>query len=338
MLETLRESVMPAQAGNHDSHRANNFDTLRILAALAVICAHSIPLTYGPQTLEALWPFSRGRATLGYIAIQIFFIISGYLITASFLLRPDPRRYLRARVLRLAPALLAVLWLLAFVAGPLLTTLPLAQYFRSPLPYRAAFGLSDHLPGVFTHKPFSSGIDGSLWTLRYEALCYLLILLLGLARQLKRLPVTALFLILLAARLWHGNGALLDFTALFFAGATLQLWQPPLKTNYAIACALLWLLALRFGPYTLASDTLGAYLVIYVALKPSLPNLARYGDLSYGAYIFAWPVQQILSPHVGWLANIALTTPIVLAFAFASWHLIEAPALRLKNRKLLGLL
>lgn len=320
------------------SHRANNFDSLRILAAVAVICAHSIPLTYGPQVLDALWSFSDGRATLGFIAIQIFFVISGYLITGSYRHRPDPRRFIRARILRLLPALLAVLWLLAFVAGPLLTTLPLAEYFRSSLPYRAAFGLSDHLPGVFLDKPFSSGIDGSLWTLRYEALCYVAVLALGMAGLLKRLPVTVVFIILLAVRLHAGNGPILEFGALFFAGAVLQFWQPPLQTPVAIACAVLWLAALKFGFYTLASNTAGAYLVLYLGFGVRLPNLARHGDFSYGAYIFAWPVQQILSPHVGWLANIAITIPIVFALAFCSWHVMEAPALRLKNKKLLGLL
>ena len=336
--DVLSSEAYSAEANQAASHRANNFDTLRILAALAVICAHSIPLTYGPGVLDALWGFSHGQATLGFVAIQVFFIISGYLITASYRHRPEPRRFIRARFLRLVPALLAVLWLLAFAVGPLVSTLPLSSYFASLLPYRAALGLSDHLPGVFAHKPFSSGINGSLWTLRYEALCYLAVLLLGLAGWLKRLPVLAIFIVLLAARLRFGSGPVLEFGALFFAGAVLQFWQPRLAARYAVPCAILWLLALKFGFYTLAADTVGAYLVIYLGLAPGvkLPNLARHGDFSYGVYIFAWPVQQILSPHVGWVGNIAITVPVVLGLAFLSWHGVEAPALHLKNRKLLG--
>ena len=333
-------SAFNAEANQAASHRANHFDTLRIIAALSVICAHSIPLTYGPAVLDALWGFSHGQATIGFVAIQVFFVVSGYLITASYRHRPEPRRFIRARFLRLVPALLAVLWLLAFVVGPLVSTLPLAGYFHSLLPYRAALGLSDHLPGVFADKPFSSGINGSLWTLRYEALCYLAVLLLGLAGWLKRLPVLAIFIVLLAARLWFGSGPVLEFGALFFAGGVLQFWPPRLSARYAVPCAILWLLALKFGFYTLASDTVGAYLVIYLGLAPEvkLPNLARYGDFSYGAYIFAWPVQQMLSPHVGWVGNIAITVPVVLGLAFLSWHWIEAPALHLKNRKLFGVL
>jgi peptidoglycan/LPS O-acetylase OafA/YrhL len=330
------------------AHRLNNFDTLRILAALAVVLAHSIPLTYGPATLDLLWPASRHQATFGYLAIQVFFIISGYLITGSYLnsARPDSdlaaRRFVRARFLRLVPALIVTLFVLAFILGPVLTTLPLTSYFHSSLPYRAAFGLSDHLPGVFTHNPFSSGIDGSLWTLRWEALCYLAVLLLGITGTLNRLVVTPLYLLILAARLHYGQHAGLDLGALFFAGAVLYLWRPPLSLTFGFVALVLWLISLFCSGYPLISDTAGAYLCICLGLAPGLklPNLAKYGDLSYGVYIFAWPIQQtitlVMGAHANWIVNNLITVPLVLALAYASWHFIESPALALKNRKLLG--
>jgi peptidoglycan/LPS O-acetylase OafA/YrhL len=233
-----------------------------------------------------------------------------------------------------------VLWLRAFILGPLLTTLPLHDYFRSTLPYRAAFGLSDHLPGVFTNNPFSSGINGSLWTLRYEGLCYFIVLILGLIGLLKRWPVTILFLLLLAARLHFGSAAIWEFGALFAAGATMHFWQPPLRAAFAIPAALLCLASLRFGLYPLFADTAGAYLVLYLALAITLPNLAKYGDLSYGVYIYAWPIQQSISLllHANWILNLLLTLPVVLVCAFLSWHVVESPALRLKNKKLFGIL
>jgi len=325
------------------TNRANNFDTLRLLAALTVVLAHSIPLTYGPQALDILWPLSHHQATFGYIAIQMFFTISGYLITVSYLHTQNPARFIRARILRLAPALLAVLFLLAFGLGPILTTLPLTTYFHSTLPYRAAFGLSDHLPGVFTNNQFSSGIDGSLWTLRYEALCYLAVLLLGLCRLLRSATVTPLFLILLAARLHYGQLAILDLPTLFFAGAVIQLWHPPFLARFALPAGILWLLSLFTACYPLLSATAGAYVILFIALSPSLklPNLAKYGDLSYGVYIFAWPIQQtitlLMGAHANWLINNLITLPLVLALAWASWHIIEAPALRLKTKNIFDL-
>jgi peptidoglycan/LPS O-acetylase OafA/YrhL len=323
------------------SHRANNFDSLRILAALAVVFSHSIPLTYGPTQLDALWSFSQRRATLGSVAIQVFFIISGYLITASCIHTKSPVRFVRARALRLIPALVVVLALLVFVLGPILTIVPLHEYFRSTLPYRAVFGLSDHLPGVFTNNPFSSGIDGSLWTLRYEGLCYFAVLCLGLAGQLRHITIIPLFFILLVARLYFGGYAALEFGTLFAAGAVIFLLQLPLKASFAIPCAVLWIFSMRFGGFTIFSDTAGAYLVIFLGLSPGLklPNLAKYGDLSYGVYIYAWPIQQTVSLLLGkqatWIINVLITVPVALGFAFASWHLVEFPALRLKDKNLL---
>jgi peptidoglycan/LPS O-acetylase OafA/YrhL len=324
-------------------HRANNFDTLRIIAAMAVVLAHGIPLSYGPATLDILWPFSRHQATFGYVAIQFFFVISGYLITGSYQNTKNARRFIRARVLRLVPALIPLFVVLAFILGPLVTAVPLAVYARA-LPYPFLFGLTDHLPGVFSHNPFSDGIDGSLWTLRYEVLYYAIVCGLGVTRLLNRTAVTILYVVLLAARLHYGPHASTDLGTLFFAGALLKLWAPPFGLTFAAPFAILWGISLAFSGYPLISDTFGAYVILCLGLEPNfqLPNLAKYGDLSYGVYIFAWPIQQaitlMLGQHANWIINSIITVPLVLFLAWLSWHYIESPALHLKNRKLLGIL
>ncbi len=318
------------------SQRTPNFDSIRLLAALAVVISHSQPLTYGPSGTGLLWNVSHHQTTLNYTALQAFFIISGYLITGSYIAHPDPRYFIRARALRILPALIVVLWVLAFIIGPLITSVPLTSYFSSSLPYRAAFGLSDHLPGVFTHNPFSSGINGSLGSLKYEILCYAGILLLGLAGGINRLVISLLYLADLIARFHYGANPLYDLTTLFLAGAAMRVWQPEFSFTFATPAAILWGISLFYSGYPLISDTAGAYVVVFLgAAEFRLPNLAKYGDLSYGVFITAWPLQQIYDLIAGknpnWIISNIFTIPLALILAWLSWHYIESRALALRH-------
>jgi peptidoglycan/LPS O-acetylase OafA/YrhL len=141
----------------------------------------------------------------------------------------------------------------------------------------------------------------------------------------------------LAMKLWIGGDQVIFFSW-FMAGSVLYHWQLPLRGWVALLCALLSLVAFVTGGFRIACASVGAYLIVYIALAPRirLPNLARWGDLSYGTYIWAFPVQQIVSAALGawvtWYLNLAISLPVVLALAWVSWHFVEAPALRLKKR------
>jgi peptidoglycan/LPS O-acetylase OafA/YrhL len=318
--------------------RSPNFDTLRLLAALAVVVSHSLPLTYGPAATGMLWSVSHHQTTLADTALDVFFIISGYLVTSSYVARPDPVRFLRARFLRIVPALVPILFTLAFVLGPLLTALPLAAYFSSPLPYRAAVGLARHLPGVFANNPYSPSIDGSLACLPYFAVCYAGVLILGLAGGLNRLVLTPLYILDLTAFFQLGSPPLSFLTSLFLAGAVIAAWSPPIGFGFAAPAAFLWALSLFFHGYPLITATCGAYVVVYLGRAEfRLPDLAKYGDLSYGVFIVAWPIQQtvvaLAGAHANWLVSNLVTIPLALGFAWASWQLIESRALRLKEKQ-----
>lgn len=106
----------------------------------------------------------------------------------------------------------------------------------------------------------------------------------------------------------------------------------------AVFAGLLCILSIFTGGYHVISFIFGSYLVIFIGISPriKLPNLARYGDISYGVYIYAWPIQQTVSyamgKHADWLVNNLITIPIVSVLAFASWYLIERPSLAHKDR------
>jgi peptidoglycan/LPS O-acetylase OafA/YrhL len=296
-----------------------NFDVMRLVAALLVVVSHTFPLS-GQPALRI-----RGVEDLGALGVSIFFVISGYLVTASY--RRDPRTYLVKRLLRIEPGLIASLVvtvaLLAFV-----TTAPPAEYWREAALYVVRNALlypaTYDLPGVFETAPVAGVVNGVLWTLRLEFSFYLvlmviradlrLIVALGVACAAVWLAMTfatpgwaderATRITFLIAR----NGLL------FFAGAALQVtaWKVPLWLGAASAAAFPLL-----GPLALPTAVLG------LARPGKLP-----ADLSYGVYIYAFPLQQALAV-AGWL-NVATAILAVLPFAALSWFLVERPALKLK--------
>src|ERR1700692_3634601 len=173
--------------------RDNNFNLLRMVAALCVLVSHSYALAIGDGELQ---PFKAGLGmSLGEMAVDVFFIISGFLICGSLFARQDLIRFVTARCLRVYPALVVVVLISALVLGPLMTTLEPSGYFANKLTWTyiekngmAATGMQSPLPGVFLNNPFGAAVNGSLWTLHYEIMMYCLILLFWML--VRRLPLS----------------------------------------------------------------------------------------------------------------------------------------------------
>src|SRR6266446_7808240 len=171
--------------------RQNNFDALRLIAAISVIFSHSFLITEGTQNNEWLILLTGNQSILGLTGVFVFFAISGFLVTQSFEQTGDAWRFLAKRALRIFPGLFVATLLSAFVLAPLVTALPLGAYLSRPEPYEYVLGntLLDQtiheLPGVsFVENPVGLEINGSLWTLRLEFTMYLMVLGLGLLRLL----------------------------------------------------------------------------------------------------------------------------------------------------------
>lgn len=335
--------------------RTNNFDALRLVAAVSVIFSHSFLLAEGRQDNEPLMLLTGGQSIFGIVGVFVFFVISGFLVTQSFEQTASPLRFLAKRGLRIYPGLAACILLCALVLGPLATTLPLKTYFASGGFYD--FLLSnlvlnvEHngLPGVrFTGFDLGTIVDGPLWSLPCEIVMYLMVLVLGSLRLLRLWLLAPLLLVGLVC-LWRDTAAWPDFNfigtvgwllAFFVAGMILYKLRAHRIFDGRLALLALAGLAasVPLHVFLLLFPLFGAYLVIYVALDRRFPVLraARFGDLSYGLYIYGWPVQQALLYASGgrlpWWQLFPLALAIAAALAFVSWHLVEQPALRLKPK------
>ncbi len=313
--------------------RKNNLDFIRFVAAVMVLFSHSWPLTTGSNTHEPLAWATRYQLDFGALAVDIFFVVSGFLVTQSFDRTKNVIVFAKARILRIIPGLFVVVVILAFILGPAVTTDSSSQYWAE-FPFASFIG--DHLPGVFVATPYSGAVDGSLWTIKYEILCYVMVALFGMLSILtNRYIMVALWIFSMTS---IGVDYSLNLLPFFATGMLFYVFRRYVPVNgfvallaLAIALASLWMNESRWAiPLTLG------YLVLWFAYTPRvrLVGFSRYGDWSYGIYIYAFPIQQMLVQYVGIrqpLVLFAIALPITLIFAGLSWHLIEKNALKLKK-------
>jgi peptidoglycan/LPS O-acetylase OafA/YrhL len=330
------------------ARRNNNFDALRIAAAAAVILGHASELRGHADEMPVVFGIP-----LTQLAVGVFFVISGYLISGSWERRPQLPRYLTNRVLRIIPGLLLVVIVSAFVLGPLVSALAVGDYLTDGGTYsylsNAVLIPNYALPGVFSGNPFPGAVNGSLWTLPAEFACYLVVPVIGSLPKPLRVPGWAGFAIACVAITLFTHldffGARVESASLmwvFFAGGALVrlgLARQRLRADVAVVVAVAWLAVVlvrpQWGLYAAWIALPYCLLAFGVRSTPVLRHASRYGDLSYGLYVWAFPVQQTIIYFFGvlpWALDVGMVALISAAFAYGSWHLVERPSMALAQR------
>ncbi len=350
--------------GDLSEGRNNNLNLLRLFASFMVMYMHSLALCIAQQERDIMFTLSFNKALSGQVAVDIFFIISGFLIYRSYDRSRNIGKYLRARFLRIWPLLGLFILATAFIIGPLLSTLSPQEYYASDLrEYLAnmAFASSyTRLPGVFTtHINWS--VNGSIWTLRYEVICYLLVLAL-LPILKKRKELIAVFLLISAGvYLYFTFGFTEDhffvvpreilvnlgrLSMHFEMGIAYYLYRKyiPMNAFVFVASIVGLIVGGYFLDYEIAFAIFGTYFILFIGFHDSKISraYAKVGDLSYGVYILSFLVQQLVIEWMGVspdgyqavrmdpYINLGLSTLIVLPLAYISWHLFEKQLLKLK--------
>lgn len=329
----------------------DSFQLLRLLAASFVLWYHSYALSGVPGAVDPISSSGVG-VYAGLLAVYLFFAISGFLVTASWLRRASLLDFLLARATRIVPALVVCVVACAYLLGPAMTLLPLDEYLGHPQTFAyvggnlslAAERLQFELPGVFGGR----GVNGSLWTIPAEVAMYSWIALVG-AVGLLRLPSLALLAVLLwsAAVLVFGHYAMLlslseylPMAACFWLGALAWVYRERLVLNGWILVLLLSLVLLTrdtvaYLPLLLVALVYGSLWLAYVPRLPQRWSGKTY-DYSYGIYLWGAPMQQVVVTLDQDISPTALTLaawPLACALAIVSWHCVEQPAMRALSRR-----
>ncbi|MBM7609070.1 peptidoglycan/LPS O-acetylase OafA/YrhL [Lysinibacillus composti] len=335
--------------------KENNFDFIRFLAATLVIFSHAFPLT---GNVDLLLILSNGQTSLGDLSVFIFFVISGYFITQSFHYSKSIFHYIKARLLRIFPGLIVAICITTFVIGPLATSLTLSEYFADKGTYKYLesiflYPMHWYLPGVFENNVYSSSVNGSLWSIPFEFMFYILVALLGIFSLLNKKTTLLLFnllIIIVFFDYWplsmtHFWGLELKtiFELLLYFVAGMLVFYYKEKIPYSNFFAMISIVVLYLTVYTGGLKEIfvffGTYLIFYLGYNLNVKTwkFYRYGDFSYGLYIYAFPVQQYIcflyggdmNPYV----NFLLAFVIALILSILSWNLVEKRALNLKKKE-----
>jgi peptidoglycan/LPS O-acetylase OafA/YrhL len=331
----------------------NNFDFLRVSASLMVILGHSYPLLGSPSPMPSIL-----QSSISTFAVYIFFSISGFLITKSYLSDPRVKVYLYKRFLRIYPAYFIVITACLFF-GFVGSVLDFFSYFSNSntilyLKNLIFFPIYS-LPGVFENRPYPSAVNGSIWTLPIEVAAYLLILVVLIISKRGYRFIFTLLSFLLIVFIWQGLPVgssrvvffgspvkeAMELFAFFISGSLVAQSERYFKIRLDFAfCFLVILQGVNsISPADLHWFTplLLPYIVISfgLATTPVVSKFGRFGDPSYGAYLWAWPIQQTVIGFWGPLPvfiNFILVAAFSLLAGYLSWHFFEKRFLRLKAR------
>lgn len=327
--------------------KTNNLTFIRLFAAFTVIYGHTTAIVPGASldwvTRTTNYAFSGG------VAVDLFFLISGFLVSAS-ILNGGARRYLIARVLRIYPALWVNLILCTFVLGGLVTTLPIGEYLTHKETWTYFIGLAGtfrgafFLPGVFSNN-LDHAMNGSIWSVLIEVWLYVFVLMAYLLGIMRNRSVFNVVFFITIVTLWSNPdltpSLIRDATSrhvclLFYIGSFLYINRDcvPVGPYYILIALLLAGITIGTDRFVFAYILLLVTFFCAVSFYTQFKWLDKYGDYSYGVYLYGWPAQQIIAHKFPTLAgpeNCMYACILAFFCGFLSWHLIEKRALKFKS-------
>jgi len=333
--------------------KENNLNLIRFLAAFSVLVSHSFPLAMGTGTPEPLYTYTG--MTLGEISVDIFFIISGFLVTGSLILRRNSVEFIVSRVLRIYPALIIIILITVFGLGCAFTEVPLQRYLTDSQTLQYLYknttmitGGAYYLPGVFIHNPFPYSVNGSLWTLAWELNMYAIlvgiwIILKPLQKNRERyFKILIIFLACTGVLMFQFNSShekLSRFIYLFFFGGAFYVLRNHIQLKKSVVFLFTILIfAAAFTDRNIFKFVFSLtmpYVLLYISYVPTgfIRKFNNFGDYSYGIYIYAFPVQQSIVAMIPGISVFNLTCLAIcmtLLFSWISWEFIERPVLNKK--------
>lgn len=337
----------------------NNFDFLRLLFAALVVIHHCYPIS-GVSEQDPLYYYSNHAISLSYLGVRGFFVISGYLIFQSLFRSKNILDYLIKRVLRIYPALFVVL-LITVISCAFVYNGSLLSYIKNKSTWTympvnlSLIKLQFGIQGVFENNPLKSAINGSLWTIIYEISMYIFIIPFIWIKQFttkqKTIGLIIVLLLLFIAKYTMSGysnvhigtlsfGYWVHFAILFMSGAllsVLKIEKLKYKNSLLIFCVILFFVTIKQSFFEIVQYAVLPIIIITIgtASTKGIKDLSeKFGDVSYGTYIYGFPIQQFLMYYFSLSITglLFLSLPLTIFFGWLSWHFIEKDVLTNKKK------
>lgn len=334
----------------------NNIDLLRLIAACMVIYGHGFAIAPTNDQSDLVVRILKFDYS-GSLAVKAFFFLSGLVVANSLLSKKDISSFVIGRILRIMPGLLAVLCITAFLIGPLVSNLALTDYYFRPEVYRyitnnLIFRTEFNLPGVFDDNNYPGAVNGSLWTLKYEIGFYMVLLSIFVLGGFKNKTITGCILALIAIDpvfqnkilfTWRQPNAQIDYLAPAFAfGVFCAAMKDRIEIRSStIAASFLLYCLFKESAWGMELFYLSFFLfLLYLSSLTWFVKLRPRHDISYGMYLWGFPVQQCISHYYrdhSAYDNILMSLAVCLPLSWMMFVLIEKPSIRFGQKISLAL-
>lgn len=331
----------------------NNLNFLRFIAAIMVVLCHSYPLGIGREGLDPLEKLTRGQIHFGELAVYIFFFFSGFWISRSVQKGLSFCSYIKARCIRIFPCLIVVVLLCTFGLGTIVTELSWEEYLVNPKTYEYLLNsvllLKHDLPGVFEHNIYDSTINGSLWTLPVEFLCYIgcyFTWYIGLVKEnTMKFTIPAFIMGYILMSILLKDSLLLSALSpcgMFYCGMLYNVYRERIYIGlpYFFVCILGLFLSIHFCVLKYSVFVFLPYILVFIVFgtKKKWGEFGRKYEISYGIYLSAFPIQQTVTMLFGGsmkpIWNFLISIPFILIIGWLLTVLVENSTLRLVRKKI----
>ena len=327
-----------------------NLHFIRFIAAILVIMSHSFALSVGDFDNEWFYVVTNTQITMGAFAVGIFFFYSGFLIMRSLEKKSKPLEFIVGRCVRIFPVLIVVVFLTVLIVGPIATSCSLQEYFSSRGTYEyllnCIFVLKHTLPGVFENNIYTATINGALWTLPVEFICYILCLV---ACKIKILTSRIMWITVPAVVIGSGGVCFLAehwniemlTTVLFpvvcfYVGVLMCVYKKHiiLDIKIFVACLILFAVSIFIGMMKIGFILFFLYVLVYLAFG----SKSMKGNYSYAMYLCGFPIQQLIVWANGGkmdpVYNMLIAIPFIMVMSILLYYFVEEKIIHLYKARL----